>query len=1192
MPRKWTPEQLSAIETRDKTLLVSAAAGSGKTTVLTERLIRLLTAPENPASLDRMLIVTFTRAAAAELRQRISAALGEALAADPTNRHLHRQLLALSSAKISTIHAYCLELIRANFQRLGLPAQFRVADEAEIRVLSRSLMNDLIAERYAADIAFGSLADHFTGARNDSGLADIFLKLTDALSNYPEGIEFLRAQIAELREGDISLQRGWGKIAAERIHRVYRDAEAFFSRAMDAMEQDEALSTAYLPAFSADYDHIRQILDCPENCTYSALREALLSYSPQSLKPLAGKNKSEESERFREYRDNFKKLHKKLCDSFFLLDNAGLSHTIAQTADAIEQIYVLLRDYNSRLSEEKRRRGICDFADIERYTLALLVDEKGEDTDIARAVADGFDVICIDEYQDVNAVQDRIFRAIARPKTRFMVGDIKQSIYRFRGAEPSIFADYRRQFPALGQGDTEEENASIFMSNNFRCDLPIIQTANRIFSFLFGYCGESIGYLPEDDLVCGKASVGQPAPVTLALLPPAEENEEEESSLPEYHWIATEIVRLLREETLDDGRPIRLSDIAILMRSKTDIDRLTTALRTAGIAVESGAADDFFEKPEVLMMLCLLNTIDNPNRDIYLAGTLRSPLFGFTMDELIAVRAASPEAGEPLYAAFRRYTEENAWQKGEQFLSRLREYRAMAEGTPVDRLLNALYRDTAILAFAGADEGEEEEPRPPEQKRANLLLLYDYARRFEAGSYKGLYNFIRYINDIIDEGTKIEAPAAASEDAVRIMSIHHTKGLEFPVCFVCGLGRRFNLRDTSDNLLFSHDVGIAIRLRDESGFARRTTPLREAIAAHLIDTQLEEEMRVLYVALTRARERLYLTAQCKKDTADVLTGAAERRAVVSADALMRCSNYLEWILTALIDTPQDVWQLCTPERVEKAALLPQTSASSGKVCTAEADDATVNLLRERFAYVYPYAHLTHLPAKLAVSRLYPTLLDDEMAPDSLNEQVKLPEMRIRPACLDGDSVNPGEAAAERGTATHVFLQFCNFSHTEIDRAAIDREAERLIADGFITPRMAELLRRDELAAFFAGPIYAELTNARWILRERRFHLNFPAADFTDDPDYAHALGDEQILVQGVIDLCFETADGKLVLCDYKTDRLPRDLAQARKTLIARHADQLRYYAAACQALFGRTPDRICLWSLALGEAVDVNCAPS
>lgn len=1191
MPNTWTPEQTNAIETRDKTLLISAAAGSGKTAVLTERIIRLLTDRENPASLERMLIVTFSRAAAAELRQRISIALGNALAADPGNRHLHRQLLALSSAKISTIHAYCLELIRTNFQRLGLPARFRIADDAEAKVLARTLMDSLISERYAADEGFGKLADHFTGARNDKNLADTFLSLYQKLATYPEGIAYLPARAEELSEDDGSMNRGWRRIAAEQTRRFYRDAANFFSHTVEEMALDEGMAKAYLPAFSADLDHTLAVLAALESGDFAAVQAAVNAYIPEGLgKGLRGAQKSEESELFKARRDKFKDQQTTLRNNFFAPNDELLAKMSAETAEAIRQLHTLLAEYDRRLTEEKLRRGICDFSDIERYTLALLTTPEGEDSDVARDLAAGFDVICIDEYQDVNAVQDRIFRALARPRTRFMVGDIKQSIYRFRGAEPSIFADYRRTFPALTEADGD--SASIFMSRNFRCDLPVINTSNRIFSYLFGLCGESIGYLPEDDLVCGKKCLPDSPKAVLALAEKGNTEDGDEESTPEFRWVAGEIARLIREEKLDDGSPIRPRDIAILMRGKTAVSALINALEDADIPCALGASDDFFEHPEVLMMLCLLNTIDNPNRDIYLVGTLRSPLFGFTPDELVSVRGAA-QGDEPFYAALRRYTAENGWAKGEAFLAKLAEYRTLAEGAPVDRLLNDLYRDTAVLAFAGADDPEGRDTRSPEEKRANLLMLYDYARRFEAGSYRGLYNFIRYLNDTIDEGAKIDAPPPSAEDAVRIMTIHQSKGLEFPVCFVCELGRNFNHTDAQANLLFAHDAGIALRLRDESGFARRTSPIFKAIAAHINDTQMEEEMRILYVALTRARERLYITAQHKGDREKLLAEATVNHNMRSADGLMHGTCYLDWVLTALMGTPEDCWQLVLPDAEERAtAETDSTAEAEAEVPAAdphapEAEQELIDLLTQRFSFRYPHEHLTRIPAKLAVSRLSPDLLDED-APAELQGEVHLPEMRLRPAFLDGFAQSAGELAAERGTATHVFLQFCDFSHISAPiPESIDRETQRLLEKGFITSRMAELLRRDELAAFFAGPLYAELCAARWTLRERRFHLHFPAARFTQDAELSDALEDQQILVQGVIDLCYESADGRLVLCDYKTDRLPHDRAEAHRILAERHSGQLGYYAEACRVLFGREPDRICLWSLALGEAVEL-----
>lgn len=1205
MPRNWTAAQTSAIETRDRTLLVSAAAGSGKTAVLTERIIRMLTDPQSPADLSRMLIVTFTRASAAELRQRISRALGEALAEDPGNRHLHRQMLAVSAAKISTIHAYCLELIRANFQRLGLPAQFRVADEAEVGVLSRSLMDELIGEHYAEDRQFGALADHFTGARSDASLADTFLDLYNNLSAYPEGVEFLRLCAERLNAGEDPAQTEWGRVILAQTGRIYRDAETAFARICGEMPGDAALEKHYLPAFSADLAHIQRVLAVSESGDYAALREAICGYAPMRLGALRGDAQTAQTERFKRVRELFKKQQSALKKKFFLPGEGELAQMIDETASACTQLYLLLVEYGRRLRAEKLRRGICDFSDIERLTLSLLVDETGEDTPLAHDLAESFDVICIDEYQDVNAVQDRIFRALARPRTRFMVGDIKQSIYRFRGAEPSIFADYRRLFPPLADDDAEA--ASIFMSSNFRCDRPIIDFSNRIFSFLFGICGESIGYLPEDDLVCGKACSADTPPVTVALLQReddapegAEDTDEDEDVTPEAEYIADEIARLLSGERLDDGTPIRPGNIAILMRAKTDLEKLTLALEDRGVPCTAGGSDAFFETPEVLMMLCLLNAIDNPNRDVYLVGALCSPIFGFTLDELIAIRRAMPDTTEPFYAAFVRYTAEQGWEKGERFLRRLEEYRTLAEGTPVDRLLDALYRDTAVMAYAGQG-GEAGDRRTPEQKRANLQLLYDYARRFEASSYRGLYNFIRYLDDIIAEGGQVDSSAPVEADAVQILTVHQSKGLEFPVCFLCGAGRSFNLRDASANLLFDHDVGTALRLRDETGFARRTTPIREAIAARITDAQLEEEMRILYVALTRARERLYVTAQLRRGDDGVLARAEDRRWLASASALMGARCFLDWILAALADTPQDCWRLIGPDMAaedeaevtlgEVGIETADDDAGDAEIPAERADDAPdaaelARCLRQRFSFVYPDAHLTRLPAKLAVSRLYPGLLDEgEDAADLRADQVRLPELRQLPAFLDDAAHASAAGAAERGTATHVFLQFCDF--TRVIRDGVAEEAARLTEDGFITPGMASLLRTDELARFFASSFFGEITRARWTMREQRFHLFLPAARFTDDPEFARLLGDEQIFVQGVIDLCFETDDGRLVLCDYKTDRLPEDRSEAHALLRERHAGQLVHYAEACRALFGRAPDRICLFALALGEAVDI-----
>ena len=492
-----------------------------------------------------------------------------------------------------------------------------------------------------------------------------------------------------------------------------------------------------------------------------------------------------------------------------------------------------------------------------------MTDENGEPSDIALAYREQFDEIYIDEYQDVDAMQDRIFSLVSRGNNRFMVGDIKQSIYSFRGADTDVFAGYKKSFPIFDPND-ECENGLIFMSNNFRCDENVIRFTNKIFSFLFGNCGQSIEYTPDDDLIFSKVEEGRtlPSPLVNITVVTADENAKEDDQTqddeekvdinPEALWIAGEIDRLIKHEKNADRSNIEPRDIAILMRSTTPASDISRALELYSIPFSDNSKYDLFETPDVLLVLSLLSSIDNPHRDIPLAATLYSPLFAYTMDELIRIRTDS-DPKSSLFEAIYNYSGEDQTiiSKNKYFIEKLTSYRTLALSYSVDQLLNHIYRDLSIESIDNANE-------------ANLTRLYEMARRFEAGSFKGLNNFISYINELI-ENKKV--PSLTYEDAennaVQMITSHKSKGLEFPVCFICNTQGNFNLDDTKPNLLYHSRAGIALKLAYEGGMARVNTPMREAVALKIQSAQIEEEMRILYVALTRARERLYITAHTR-----------------------------------------------------------------------------------------------------------------------------------------------------------------------------------------------------------------------------------------------------------------------------------------------------------------------------------------
>ena len=1263
MARNWTKAQLEAITDRGHNLLVSAGAGSGKTAVLTERIIRRLTDHENPADITRMLIVTFTKAAAAELKARISSALNEALAEDVSNRRLTRQLMQLDRAKICTIHSFCLDLLREHFAALGIPANFRVADDAESKLLRQNLMNELIEDYYAGSGIpteysiddFGGLADSFSGAKGDDELADKLLWLYTHLESYRESIDFLKNFADEL-EADAKHDFGESRCGQVISRLVTERLEYYRGQLADALPElmnDEKLSRAYLPAFEQDIDFIREATRLGSNQDYARLYQLMNSYSALRLGSVRGA--SDDVKAIKKQRDLFKKERERLAKQFFSLSPDKIAQSQIRTADILIKLYRLLALFDERCQSEKHRRAIVDFSDLERLAYKLLVDPDGRPTDAARAASELYDEIYIDEYQDVNSLQDAIFAAVSRDDNRFMVGDVKQSIYGFRGAQPDIFQSYRQNY---SRTDETEDGApsgyTIYLSDNFRCDREIIEFTNLVSERLFTNATGALPYYPEDGLVHSKVGDEQGIPVKLLIVGDTDDSDdtdnnnadrksddsaaandddtqtavddaaEETEDIPtaEAICVAKEIKRLLADGKKDDGSPIKPSDIAILMRSaKTDSEPFAAVLESAGIPVYNNLAGDFFENPEILLALCLLNTIDNPGRDIYLAGLLKSQLFEFTLDELILIRRHLDKGS--LYDALCSYTIDADFEKGRKFLDFLRRWQEKSRRLPVDRLLWQLYLETDLPALVRMDgEGSK-------RRRANLYMLYEYARRFESSSFKGLYNFIRYINDLIAKGARLENAKVYSDasDTVKLMTIHQSKGLEFPVVFICGCAKKFNDRDVSDNIVIERRLGAAVKLLDPTGFARCDTPVRQAISATLADSLYEEEMRVLYVAMTRARERLYLTGKVSKPRRLIDSCIADS-ARLSRLTVLKNGGFLRWLLAAIYNYESNHTDLpYTIELIDQSTLVQTDCDNSAAANTADvaggasnAADSTISItentnniaddceldriIHEHLDCEYRHKARLKLPAKLSVSELYPTILDDDDPPAKLRiddaarsapegpDEKKPTVFKAKLPLFMSDKADAG-SAAERGTATHLFMQFCDFDRLDCPRdelaVRIDDECARLVELRFITPRIASLVNKKQLYGFFTSRVFSEIRASEKVYREYRFNCELPAAEFTGDPKLAAELDGENILVQGVIDCFFVNADRNITLLDYKTDYIPRTLPRdmAVELLTSRHKLQLSYYRAACESVSARRVSRLLIYSFALGCEIEL-----
>ncbi len=1278
MATKWTPSQQLAMQLHGQDLLISAAAGSGKTATLTERIIRELigsittkdgrTLP--PADISRMLIVTFTRAAAAELRSRLSAALSAAIAAHPDDRHLYRQLVALGSASICTIDSFYLQPVRANFERLGLPSSFRLADDGELAPLKSDTLQRLIDEAYTRHVpenaeestplsvlhgnAFARAMDDLMPNRDRGENTEVLLKLYEKLLAFPDGLECLKTSADRLREqADLPLcKTEIGAALSAAICEQLTSLQTQCQAACDVFAADEAATVLYLPAAQGDLETVERILLCLQTDNWDAARDAVLSFAPVRLRSSKKLSPSPEAMLQKERRAARVKAIRALA--VYFADDADTRRAhILQTAQTEQMLYELLCDYDHAIREAKLRRGVQDFTDIRRALLTLLLDENGKPSDIALALREQYDAIYIDEYQDVDTVQDTIFATIANGTNRFMVGDIKQSIYSFRGAEPSIFADYRRRFAPISPQNlpTEQNGACLFMSDNFRCDREVINFTNAVCGYTFGICDKTLAYCRDDDLICGKDpdATRPPHPVQVVLLEKRtldedddnddEPTEDETGSTastaavinPEAVYIAGEIARLLKEETLDDGSPIRPRDIAVLMRSTTMADALTRALAAYGIETTHRASSSLAAHPDMTALINLLSVIDNPRDDVPLTALLTDAASPLSLQDLLLLRTAAPEcAAIPLYDVLTLAATAQAplqdidaalSQKCAALVAFVQHWRGVAQTLPVDKLLRKLYGEPALREKASTPV---------------YLTVYDRARHYQNTSFCGLYQFLHYFRRLLSTPGSLSSAGVADgeQDAVTILSIHKSKGLEFPVVFVADCNAAFNTKDLHAPVIFDHALGTAARIYHPDDASRRESVVRHAIAARLRVRQSEEEMRILYVALTRARERLYLTAKLRSTAAASLEHADRSTRGSRAD-ILSAHSYISWVLAALSPANReeelsDIYRIQILDRaLYTADALPHRNAVPLAAVQEAANDAALPatackpgsaafyraVLREHESYDDPNTLLRTLPTKAAASKLRRDLLDSHFLPESIGEddQAPLPPdqkqadtadyIRHRIALLRSASslcalsdMGQKATAAERGTATHLFLQYCD--HRLLADHGVKAEIQRLVQERFLTPRTASLLDRRHLQNFVQSDLFRQILSAKSVHRELQFNRFLPYRSMTERQELAARLGDASLYVQGSLDLLLEQEDGSLTLCDYKTDRLrtedwgadippaERDAA-IRRQLLQDHGDQLAIYADAVRGMFGKAPAHILIYSLPLGVAVDL-----
>ena len=1205
----WTAEQQQAIDTRDRTLLVSAAAGSGKTATLTERIIQSILDKETPTDIDRMLIATYTNAAVDELRERIGKAIKKAALENPEDLRLEEQLLKLKDAKILTITAFCNSILRSSAESIGLAPNYRIAEPAEAKILSSRTLEALINAAYEGEIPevctpeeFIAVADCISNVKHSEGLADAIAFIFEKLTYSERGIDTLFTLIEEYNPENFKSveETGMGAYIIGELKTAFFAYLTAYKKIIP-LATGERLDQKNLPKAESDVQLLENTL---AKISYDEILPILENAEFESL----SRGKDEPTEfysSFKFLRSNLVEDIKKFRTELFFYSTKEWQDLYTRLYKLLGTLYKFLKKYYSVFMEEKRSRGICEFSDVERYAYDALYKSDGTITDLARELSSKFDAIYVDEYQDVNALQGKIFEAISKENNRFMVGDIKQSIYGFRSARPEIFLDMKNRFPLIKTAG-DYPAASIFMSNNFRCDKTVVDFVNGVFDTMFGLFGKSIGYVSDDKLKFSKIYPEGDTPtgiipeIHIIEKPEMPEDDSEEDAAEkiliedknkkelEAEHIANKISELLSYGKLASGKAVEPSDIAILMRSvKGELaEAITAALRRHGIPSSINETGDLLLCEEVLLALSFLYCIDNPRKDIYLCALMISPLFSFTADEVLKIRRSSKS--ESLWEALSDYVRENPdYERGVRFIASILRYRKLAEGERADALISLIYRESGLMALASKNGS-----------RDNLVLLHSYARKYESTDFKGLYSFINYISEVAARGETFPAAGVNDEsNAVRLMTVHRSKGLEFPVTILAGAAAAGN-KDRGSKIFFHESFGIAIRTKDDTGLAIIDNPVAHAISRYIKSVEFDEELRVLYVALTRAREQLYVYGSSPKKSAEEYVEYINYlRDILNPYFASKAKSFLDIIMLG-----KSCGKLFIGGNLEDGkAGNDQSDFTTNESIPRAPAEISSDEYAKRFSFKYKNSHLERLPKKISVSRLSPAMLDDDESAVGIDEiaivenflnssenatqleEESAESMPILPDFVTGKT--EGESA-KKGIATHKVLQFCDFAKLEVNPKS---EVERLIKTEFITKEDGDRVRLGELLGFVRSNLFKEIKNAKTIHRELRFNVFLDAEKFTESNEKKALLKNEKILVQGVIDCLIEDADGELHLIDYKTDRLTReellDTTLGEEKLRSAHTLQLSYYKEAVKQIFGKTPNRVGIYSLHLGKEV-------
>ena len=1228
---KWTEEQQKVISLRDRNILVSAAAGSGKTAVLVERILSKITDPEDPVDIDRLLIMTFTRAAAGEMKERISSAIESALYEDPDNEHLQRQSTLLHTAQITTIDGFCAYIIRNYFHLIGLDPGYRTADEGELKLLREDVTGKLLEDYYSEkQEKYKKFVECFASGKDDEALGGMIQKLYEMAMSNPFPEEWLDACLDDY------------KIETTEELRETKCIKLLWKAAVDELETAEHLArearklcdapdgpNLYGEALDSDLLFIRKLKKTAEERDYNVLAQLL---EKPSFARLSGKKMPEADEqkkqRIKELREEEKEILKELGQKYFQGTEEEILDMLKCSREPLEMLVELTRQFAERFSKAKREKNILDFTDMEHFALKILMKKEDGQIQMSQAaieLSEKYEEVLVDEYQDSNLVQELLTTAVSgwvnQRKNIFMVGDVKQSIYRFRLARPELFME---KYKSYSVEDGEEQR--IDLHKNFRSRAQVLESVNFIFRQIMGEDLGGIAYdkdaalYPGADFPAGGSREFVKTEVLLVEKDGAELEEEagdQNAQELEALAIAQRIQGMVgREEIVDKKtgkyRPVEYGDIVILLRSAYGwSETFREVLASQGIPVYCTSRTGYFSALEIITVLNYLKVCDNPLQDIPLTGVLRSPMVGCTSQELAQIRVLYPQG--LLWDSVEQYVksreegydaaEKPLMEKLQRFLELLEKVRNMATYTPVHQLILFILKETGYGNYARALPGGE-------QRYANLSMLVEKAMAYEKTSYRGLFNFVRYIEQLqayeVDYGEVNLAGAGST--AVEIMTIHKSKGLEFPVVFAAGMGKQFNFQDLNARLLIHPELGLGTDAILPEKRIIASSLNKQMVRRELLKESLGEELRVLYVAMTRAKEKLILTGAVGKLDKRIpsLAGFLEEEGqVLPLGVRLKARNYWDFVLPALArhrsmtelfgeygvpmhriegfyDDPADfnIRKITLRQMTEEEILLQTGNQMQEEVLKnwdpEQIYDAKVReKIEERFSYVYPFRYLEEIPVKVSVSELKKRGWQDnevlQMVPEDTETEAEMP--------VPGFMKASGEEyrGAARGTAYHRVMECLDYLQVETD-GQLKKQLERLVESQKLSEQERDCIRILDIRRFVDSGLGQRMKNAavqRRLYREQPFVIQRSAAMLDD------LWQGETVLVQGIIDAYF-VENGEIVLVDYKTDRVRR--GQEQKLIDLYHV-QLEDYAQALERMTGKKVKEKIIYSFTLQKEI-------